>query len=82
MIESGLPGVGTWREQSPDRLLGPLRHGAYSARPSSALAKFHAPEIVFGPGALAELGHCAGRLGARAAVPGHRPGADRGRLGG
>ena len=65
MIESGLPGAGTWREQSPGRLLGPLRHGAYSPRPSPALAKFHAPEIVFGPGALAELGHCAGRLGAR-----------------
>ncbi|GAA4613149.1 iron-containing alcohol dehydrogenase [Saccharopolyspora hordei] len=29
------------------------------------LAKFHVPEIVFGPGALAELGHCARRLGAR-----------------
>ncbi|MGO9296084.1 MAG: iron-containing alcohol dehydrogenase [Streptosporangiaceae bacterium] len=29
------------------------------------LAKFHAPEIVFGPGALAEIGHCAARLGAR-----------------
>ncbi|MGH3435136.1 MAG: iron-containing alcohol dehydrogenase [Sciscionella sp.] len=29
------------------------------------LAKFHAPEIVFGPHALAELGHSAGRLGAR-----------------
>ena len=81
MIESGLPGAGTWREQSPGRLLGPLRHGAYSPRPSPALAKFHAPEIVFGPGALAELGHCAGRRGA-AAVPGHRPGADRGRRGG
>ena len=29
------------------------------------LAEFHAPEIIFGPGALAELGHCAARLGAR-----------------
>ncbi|MQA62895.1 MAG: iron-containing alcohol dehydrogenase [Actinophytocola sp.] len=29
------------------------------------LAKFHTPEVVFGPGALAELGHCARRLGAR-----------------
>ncbi|GAB2743372.1 iron-containing alcohol dehydrogenase [Salinifilum aidingensis] len=29
------------------------------------LAKFHAPEIVFGPEALSELGHSAGRLGAR-----------------
>ena len=33
--------------------------------PPGRLAKFHAPEIVFGPGALAELGHCAARLGAR-----------------
>ncbi|GAB3693965.1 iron-containing alcohol dehydrogenase [Saccharopolyspora tripterygii] len=32
---------------------------------SSRLAKFHVPEVVFGPGALAELGHCARRLGAR-----------------
>ncbi|MBY8862398.1 iron-containing alcohol dehydrogenase [Nocardia sp. CA2R105] len=29
------------------------------------LAKFHAPEVVFGPGALAEFGHCARRVGAR-----------------
>jgi alcohol dehydrogenase class IV len=65
MIDSSLPGAGTWREPGPGRLLGPVRHGAGSPRPSSALAKFHAPEIVFGPGALAELGHCAVRLGAR-----------------
>ncbi|CAM01679.1 1,3-propanediol dehydrogenase [Saccharopolyspora erythraea NRRL 2338] len=30
-----------------------------------ALAKFHAPEIVFGPDSLAELGYSARRLGAR-----------------
>ena len=60
-----MPGTGTWCEQGPGRLLGPLRHGAHPPRASPALAKFHAPEIVFGPGALAELGHCAGRLGAR-----------------
>jgi alcohol dehydrogenase len=29
------------------------------------IAKFHAPEIVFGHGSLAEAGHCARRLGAR-----------------
>lgn len=64
---------------APDEMTGllPLRE----ARPSgielsgpgvalpqeatSALAKFHTPEIVFGPGALAELGHCALRVGAR-----------------
>lgn len=32
---------------------------------SVRLAKFHVPEVVFGPGSLAELGHCAVRLGAR-----------------
>lgn len=31
----------------------------------SSVAKFHAPEIVFGPGSLAEAGHCALRLGAQ-----------------
>lgn len=31
----------------------------------SSVMKFHAPEIVFGPGSLAEAGHCAVRLGAR-----------------
>jgi alcohol dehydrogenase class IV len=29
------------------------------------LAKFHVPEVVFGPGALAELGHAVRRVGAR-----------------
>ncbi|MFD4351399.1 iron-containing alcohol dehydrogenase [Nocardia sp. NPDC058518] len=38
---------------------------ATAATAAPQLAKFHAPEIVFGPGALAELGHCALRLGAR-----------------
>jgi alcohol dehydrogenase class IV len=38
---------------------------AQSTSSSVRLAKFHAPEILFGPGALAELGHCAARLGAR-----------------
>ena len=31
-----------------------------------SLSKFHAPEIVFGPGSLAEAGFAAARLGARA----------------
>lgn len=31
----------------------------------TGLVKFHAPEVVFGPGSLAEAGFCAGRLGAR-----------------
>lgn len=29
------------------------------------LAKYHVPEVVFGPGALAEVGACAARVGAR-----------------
>jgi len=39
-----------------------------SPLPSAAaesVVKFHAPEIVFGHGSLAEVGHCALRLGAR-----------------
>ncbi|MFF5987002.1 iron-containing alcohol dehydrogenase [Prauserella flavalba] len=32
---------------------------------AGGLAKFHVPEVVFGPHALAELGHCALRVGAR-----------------
>jgi alcohol dehydrogenase len=37
------------------------------AEPSwrAGVVKFHAPELVFGHGALAEAGHCALRLGAR-----------------
>src|SRR5450631_198099 len=35
-------------------------------RPAAgSVVKFHAPEIVFGYGSLAEAGHCALRLGAR-----------------
>ncbi|WP_088315023.1 iron-containing alcohol dehydrogenase [Kineosporia sp. R_H_3] len=37
---------------------------APTPRPASVV-KFHAPEIVFGHGSLAEAGHCALRLGAR-----------------
>lgn len=32
---------------------------------SPSLVKFHAPEVVFGPGSLAEVGFAAARLGAR-----------------
>src|SRR5436305_1410246 len=46
---------------APGDLAGPGRCGSDMA----GLAKFHAPEIVFGPGSLAELGHCARRLGTR-----------------
>jgi alcohol dehydrogenase class IV len=65
MFESDVPPAERWREKSPGQLAGPQRGGADSPFPPRSLAEFHAPEIVFGPGALTELGHCAGRLGAR-----------------
>src|ERR1035441_8439784 len=65
MVESDWPGADWNGEKSTGRLAGPRRGEALSARAPARLAKFHAPEIVFGPGALAELGHCAARLGAR-----------------
>lgn len=39
--------------------------GASVPDTAAGLVKFQAPEIVFGPGALAEAGYCALRLGAR-----------------
>nr|WP_051031420.1 iron-containing alcohol dehydrogenase [Nocardia veterana] len=44
---------------------GPIPGNSKSDSPIPHLAKFHAPEVVFGPGALAEIGHCARRVGAR-----------------
>ncbi|MEU6119711.1 iron-containing alcohol dehydrogenase [Streptomyces sp. NPDC047117] len=46
----------------------PLSDGAVTAGGTEApaqLAKFHAPEVVFGTGSLAELGHCTLRVGGR-----------------
>ncbi|SFS96792.1 iron-containing alcohol dehydrogenase [Saccharopolyspora flava] len=59
-VRSRVPGP---PELGVTELPGPLitRSGGEPPR----LAKFHVPEVVFGPGALAELGHCARRLGAR-----------------
>lgn len=48
----------------PELLTGPCARPDPGDAPPR-LAKFHAPEIVFGPGSLAELGHCARRVGAR-----------------
>jgi 1,3-propanediol dehydrogenase len=46
--------------------LAPAAPVAGPARPAAdSVVKFHAPEIVFGHGSLAEAGHCALRLGAR-----------------
>ncbi len=64
MIESDWPGA-DWNRDESTRLAGPRPGGQLLARTPGRLAKFHAPEIVFGPGALAELGHCTARLGAR-----------------
>jgi len=61
MIDSDWPGA-DWKGT---RLAGPRRGEEFGTHTPGRLAKFHAPEIVFGPGALAELGHCAARLGAR-----------------
>jgi hypothetical protein len=60
-VEGDRPGAQSRREESA----GPRRREAQRAHPSVCLAKFHAPEIGFGPGALAELGPCATWLGAR-----------------
>ncbi|MFC7728761.1 iron-containing alcohol dehydrogenase [Actinomadura keratinilytica] len=49
----------------PDARWSPAGRGAEAVQPSVRLAKFHVPEIVFGPGSLAEIGHCALRLGGR-----------------
>ncbi|MFR0359336.1 iron-containing alcohol dehydrogenase [Streptomyces sediminimaris] len=53
------------RDECQCELLGPQRTSTDAVRRSARLAKFHVPEIVFGPGSLAELGHCAARLGGR-----------------
>lgn len=53
------------RDGVRDELVGPQLATPESVGAASVLAKFHAPEIVFGPGSLSELGHCALRVGAR-----------------
>jgi 1,3-propanediol dehydrogenase len=57
---------GDWcGDEGPGELLGPQTVGDATSREPPHLAKFHAPEIVFGPGSLAEIGHCTLRVGAR-----------------
>ncbi|GAA0504382.1 1,3-propanediol dehydrogenase [Saccharopolyspora subtropica] len=68
IVRSSVPGLrGRTAEAPPGpELSGPQRVGEIGrVDTTEQLAKFHVPEIVFGPGALAELGHCARRLGAR-----------------
>jgi alcohol dehydrogenase class IV len=64
MVESAWPDA-DWNYEKGTQLAGPRRGGELRTHTPGRLAKFHAPEIIFGPGALAELGHCAARLGAR-----------------
>jgi len=64
MFESDWPDA-SWNRGRNARLAGPRRSDELGAHTPGRLAKFHAPEIVFGPGALAELGHCTARTGAR-----------------
>ncbi|MGO9505254.1 MAG: iron-containing alcohol dehydrogenase [Streptosporangiaceae bacterium] len=61
----GWPGADFSRDDVGGQLAGPREDGSPTEHARTRLAKFHTPEIVFGPGALAEIGHCAGRLGAR-----------------
>lgn len=53
------------RDLARCELLGPQEMSTDAVRQSARLAKFHVPEVVFGPGSLAELGHCVLRLGGR-----------------
>jgi alcohol dehydrogenase class IV len=65
MAEDGWPGSGWGHEELAGELAGPGDGVGQVAQAGTGIAKFHAPEIIFGPGALAEIGHCAARLGAR-----------------
>jgi 1,3-propanediol dehydrogenase len=65
MVKSDWLGANSRRETATGRPARARRDQARGSDPPVRLAKFHAPEIVFGPGALAELGHCVARLGAR-----------------
>ena len=51
MFESDWPGTG-WNRGKSAGLPGPCRDGDLDTLAPGRLAKFHAPEIVFGPGAL------------------------------
>jgi alcohol dehydrogenase class IV len=65
MVKSDWPGANSCREEATGQPARPRRDAVPGTDPPVRLAKFHAPEILFGSGALAELGHCAARLGAR-----------------
>ncbi|GAA2892994.1 iron-containing alcohol dehydrogenase [Streptomyces mexicanus] len=66
MVAGGDDPSADWsRDEGHCELLGPQRTSTEAVRQSARLAKFHVPEVVFGPGSLTELGHCALRLGGR-----------------
>jgi hypothetical protein len=48
MVASDWPGA-DWNREKSTRLVGPRRGGELPAHTPGRLAKFHAPEIVFGP---------------------------------
>ena len=50
---------------APITATAPSRRAALLAEQPSSIVKFHAPEIIFGCGSIAEAGYCALRLGAR-----------------
>lgn len=52
-------------EDEQEESTGPRVSDLRRVQPPPDLAKFHTSEVLFGLGALAELGHCALRLGAR-----------------
>jgi hypothetical protein len=51
MVGSDWPGA-DWNLEKSTRLVGPRRGEELRAHTPGWLAKFHAPEILFGPGAL------------------------------
>jgi 1,3-propanediol dehydrogenase len=66
MVTGGNDPSADWsRDECQCELLGPQQASTDAVRQSARLAKFHVPEVVFGPGSLTEVGHCALRLGGR-----------------
>lgn len=67
MAEQKVPALYScsYLEEGQEELAGPQVVALRKVHPPPSLAKFHTSEVLFGPGALAELGHCALRLGAR-----------------
>ena len=62
---AGLAAADEWRDEPARRAVPRGREGPAEVSRRNPLVKFHAPEIVFGIGSLAEAGFAAGRLGAR-----------------